>query len=257
MKKWVLGSLLVLAAGAAGTFFYADQVARGVVERGSSQAFGTSVRVGWVRLGLMDASFAMKGYQVANPGEFQSPFLFAIGDADLAVGYDGLGRDRVEAERLRIDGITLHLEMTGRGTNFGPVLQRLRELSGEAGGEAAGPRFVIRELELAGIEAHLDLPGAKRTVAAPPVRLQDVGGEDGVWMSQLAAIVLGAVLEQVAASGQLPPELAGAVGNGLGNLPRELADQVRERVTESLDEEARGLLDRAVEVIGDNDGKDG
>jgi hypothetical protein len=259
MKKWVLGCLLVLAAGAMSILLYADHIARGVVERGSSTAFGTPVNVGGVRLGLMDASFTMHGYRVANPGEFQTPYLFSIGDAELDVGYDGLGRDRIEASRLAIEGVTLNLEMSGSGTNFGPVLRHLRELSGDAGaGEGAGPRFAIRELELEGIEARLALPGADRMVQLPPVRLEEVGGEDGVWMSQLAAIVLGAVLEQAAESGQLPPELAGAIGNGLGNLPRALADQARERLRESVDEKAKGLLDRAAEAIGgDDDGDNG
>lgn len=254
MKKWVLGILLVLAAGVTGTLLYADHIARGVVETGSSRAFGTPVRVGGVHLGFMDASFHMNGYRVDNPGEYQSPYLFAIGDADLAVGYGGLGRQRIEAKRLSVDGVTLNLEMSGRGTNFGPVLRHLRELSGGAGGgEESGPKFVIGELELKGIKARLDLRGANRTIEVPPIRLENVGGEDGVWMSELAAIVLGAVLEQAAESGRLPPELAGAIGSGLGNLPNALADEARKRVRESLDDEAKGLLDRAAEALGDDD----
>lgn len=258
MKKLVLGFLLVLAAGVAGTLFYADHIARRVVETGSSRAFGTPVQVGGVRLGLMDASFTMRGYQVANPGEFDRPYLLAMGHADLAVGYDGLGRDRIEAHRLNIDGVTLNLEMGPGGTNFAPVLRHLRELSGDAAGDQdAGPKFVVREVEIKGIEAHLDLPGAQRSIEVAPVRLENVGGEDGVWMSQLAAIVLGAVLEQAAESGQLPPELAGALGDGLGNLPQALADQARERLRESVDDQAEGLLDRAAEAIGEDDGDDG
>ncbi len=254
MKKLVLGILLVLAVGVTGTMLYADHIAKDVVESGSSQAFGTPVHVGGVRLDFMDASFNMRGYEVANPGEFRSPHLLSIGNAELAVGYGGLGRDRIEADRLSIDGVTLNLEMGASGTNFGPVLRHLRELSGGAGDDgSAGPRFVIGELELKGIEARLDLPGNKRTIEVPPVRLENVGGEDGVWMRELAAIVLGAVLDQAADSGRLPPELAAVVGNGLGNLPDTLAGEARKRVRESLDEEAKGLLDRAAEALGDDD----
>lgn len=257
MRKLVLGILLLLAVGVTGTLLYADHIAKGVVESGSSQAFGTPVQVGGVRLGFMDASFNMRGYEVANPGEFRSPHLFSIGNAELAVGYGGLGRDRIEADRLSIDGLTLNLEMGGSGTNFGPVLRHLRELSGGAGGGSAGPKFVIGELELEGIEAHLDLPGNKKTIEIPPVRLENVGGEDGVWMRELAAIVLGAVLDQAADSGRLPPELAAVVGNGLGNLPNALADEARKRVRESLDEEAKGLLDRAADALGEDGEDDG
>lgn len=254
MRKLVLGILLLLAIGVTGTLLYADHIAKDVVESGSSRAFGTPVQVGSVRLGFMDASFNMRGYEVANPGEFRSPHLFSIGNAELIVGYGGLGRDRIEADRLNIDGLTLNLEMGGSGTNFGPVLRHLRELSGGGG---AGPRFVIGELELKGIEAHLDLPGNKKTIEIPPVRLENVGGEDGVWMQELAAIVLGAVLEQAADSGRLPTELAAVVGNGLGNLPNALADEARKRVRESLDEEAKGLLDRAADALGEDGENDG
>lgn len=258
LKKLVLGLLLVLAAGVAGTLLYADHIAKGVVETGSSRAFGTPVEVGGVRLGLMDASFTMRGYQVANPGEFESPYLFAMGNADLGVGYDGLGRDRIEAQSLDIEGVTLNLEMGPGGTNFGPVLRHIRELSGDAaGGEDAGPKFVIREVEIRGIEVNLTLPGTERAIGVAPIRLENVGGDDGVWMSQLAAIVLGAVLERAAESGQLPSELSGAIGKGLGNLPRALADEAGERLRESVDEQAEGLLDRAAEAIGGDDGDDG
>lgn len=245
MKKLVLGILVVLAVGVTGTLLYADHIASRVVESGSSRAFGTPVQVGGIRLGLLDASFSMNGYQVSNPGEFESPHLFAIGDADLAVGYDGLGRERIVAESLAVEDVSLNLEMAGGGTNFGPVLERLRGLSGGgSAGEGAGPRFVIRRLELQDIRVSVSMPGVDRTVEVPPIRLDNVGGEDGVWMHQLAAIVLGAILDRAADSGVLPPRLAGLVGDGLGNLPSSLARQARERVRETVEEEARGLLDR-------------
>ena len=259
MKKFVLGILVLLAVGVTGTLLYADHVAQRVVESGSSRAFGTPVQVGGVRLGLMDASFAMNGYEVSNPGEFQSPYLFGIGSADLDVGYDGLSRERIVADRLVVDGVVLNLEMAGRSTNFGPVLRHLRQLSGAQPDEpeAAGPRFVIRTLELRGIEARLTMPGVDKSVQVPPVKLQDVGGEDGVWMSQLAAIVLGAVLDRAAESGKLPPELAGLIANGLGNLPSNLAREARDRVKEALEEETRGLLDKAADAVTGDDKEEG
>lgn len=244
MKKLILGILVILGAGVTGTLLYADHIAQRAVEDGSTRAFGTPVSVGGVRLGLMDASFTMRGYEVSNPGEFQSPHLFSIGDAELAVGYGGLGRQKIVADRLAVDGVGLNLEMSGGGTNFGPVLRHLRELSGGGGGKSTGPRFVIREAELRGIQASVDVPGFKQTVDVPPVRLENVGGEDGVWMSQLAGIILGAVLDRAAESGKLPPELAGLVSQGLGNLPGELATKARQRIEHRVEEEARGLLDR-------------
>lgn len=256
MKKFILGIILVIAAGVTGVLFYADHIAQRTVETGSSRAFGTPVQVGGVRLGLMDASFDLNGYEVANPGEFETPFLFGIGSAELDVGYDGLGREKIVADRLAIDGVVLHLEMNGGRTNFGPVLSNLRGLSGGGGGESQGPRFVIRELELKGIEASLKLPGLERTVTVPPVRLENVGGEDGVWMQQLAAIVLGAVMEGAADSGKLPPELAAVLGQGLGNLPASVAREAKERIRDAVEEEAGSLLDRVTGGDSD-DSKDG
>lgn len=254
MKKLALGVLLAVAAVVTCTLLYADHIAQRVVEGGSSRAFGTPVEVGGVRLGLLDASFDINGYRVANPGEFESAHLFAIDDATLEVGYGGLGRERIEARRLVIDGVSMNLEMAGGRTNFGPVLKQLQGLSGSGGGQQQGPRFVIRELELTGIEASLKLPGVERTVAVPPVRLENVGGQDGVWMSQLAAIVVGAVMDRAADSGKLPPEVAGLVSRGMGNLPSALADQARRRVEKAVEEEARGLMDRAAEALGESDG---
>lgn len=256
MKKFVLGFLLVLAAIALCTLFYVDVIARNAVETGSQRAFGTPVRVGGVRLGLMDASFDLEGYEVTHPDKFESPYLFGIGEANLAVGYDGLGRDRIVADRLHIDGIRLNLEMAGGDTNFGPVLQHLRGLQGGAEGEEpAGPKLVIRQLELSGAQVRIAIPGIQRTATLPAIQLENVGGEDGVWLYELAAIVLGAVVDQAVASGDLPTRVSGILSQGLQGVPNALAREARQRVDDEVEEAADGLLDRAKEALGeDGDG---
>lgn len=253
MKKLFLSVAVILAVAVLGVWFYADAVATRAVERGSNQAFGTETDVGLVTLGFVNASVGVRGYRVSGPEGFEETSLFRVDETDLKVGYGGIGRERVEAARLRVRGVELNLLMQGNRSNFGPVLRHLRGLSGGAGGGSQdAPRFVIREVVLEDIAVNVNVPGVRRELELPTIELRDVGGEDGVWLSELAAIVMGAVIQEAARHGDVPPVLQAALGDGLGNLPASLARQAREDAREQLEEEAEGLLDRALEKLGDD-----
>jgi hypothetical protein len=83
---------------------------------------------------------------------------------------------------------------------------------------------VIRELLILDVVADVgavELLGerGRLEVLVPEIRLSDVGGSEGVAMSELSSIVIKAVLTAVARSGTgLPRELAGALHGGLGGL---------------------------------------
>lgn len=255
MKKIILGIVVLLAVAVLGVWLYADAIASRAVEKGSTYAFGTPTEVGGVRLRLLDASFGMSGYQVSGAEGFRDTPLLSVSDADLEVGYGGLSRQKVVAKRLSISGVRLNLLMKGTSSNFGPVLKHLRTLSGGgSGAESQGPRFVIKEVVLDDVGAHVDVPGLERDLELPTIKLEDVGGEDGVWMSQLAGIILGAVVREAARHGGLPPALNAALGEGLGNLPASLAREARQRVREKVEKETQGLLDKAKQAVEDKDG---
>jgi|GEM_PF-5457471 len=255
MRKILLTLVVVVALTVLGVWLYADAIASRAVEKGSTYAFGTPTKVDGVRLRLLDASFAMTGYRVSGPEDFRDSNLLSIEDADLEVGYGGLSREKIVARRLDVSGVRLNLLMKGASSNFGPVLKHLRTLSGgegPAGGDS--PRLVIGELVLDDVSAHVDVPGVQRDLDLPTIRLTDVGGEDGVWMSQLAGIVLGAVVHEAARQGGLPPALDVALGKGLGSLPASLEREAKQRVREQVEKETQGLLDKAKQAMGDDDG---
>lgn len=254
MKKLLLGIAFVLVAAVTGVWLYADTVARQAVERGSTQAFGTSTEVGLVTLGFLDASIGISSYRVSGASGFQESSLLSVDDVDLKVGYGGLGRERVQASRLTVSGLELNLLMDAGGSNFGPVLRNIRNLSGGGSGESNAPRFAISKVQLQDLAVNIDVPGVQRSLTLPDIELSEVGGEDGVWLSELAAIVLGAVMQHTVEQADLPPALRTALSGGLDDLPAAIGREAKDRLREQLDEEARGLLDRATDALqGDED----
>lgn len=249
MKRLFLTLAVLLALSVLGACLYAETAAKRVVERQSSSAFGTPTSVGLITLGFFDASLRLRGYRVGGPEGFDDTPLFRVAETDLTVGYRGIGRDRIEASRLRVQGVNLNLLVEGGRSNFAPVLQHLRQSTAGAGEASGTPRFVIREVVLEDIAVRVDAPGVQRELKLPPVTLHDVGGEDGVWLSELATLVLGAVMKAAAQHGELPPELAAALGGGLDGLSAELRRTLRDGARERLEEETEGLLDQALEEL--------
>ena len=284
MKKLLLVAalglgLLVLLVGVG--IYFAGSIAKTAIERGGTYALGVPTTLESADLGLFSGRFGLHQLDVANPKGFSAPSFLRLSDARFEVELASLSSDLVEAPLLTLDGLEVTLVKRDGQTNYARILERLEELQAEddaggsggqgEGGEEQAPsegstkKFVIREVAITNVVAHIDMvpQGGKLTqftVNIPEIRLENVG-QDGESLSQIVGELTQVLLAAIAQSGGgiLPDEIIGDLQQGLGSLKAqafELTQEVTARaellgaeLSEELGAEAEELLDSATKQV--------
>lgn len=254
MKRIAIGLLVVLLVAGAGIAFSLDALVERAIERGSEYALGVDTEVGSVRLGVLGGRFGLKGLRVSNPAGFDSPHFLSLREVRTGIDLRTLRSPVVEMPELVLSGIDLHIERRlDRGTNYGKLLDHLEKTTGSGEKPAAegppaedGKRFVIRELALRDVTAHLHLAPELGTlpateIALPEVKLRGVGsgGAGGISLAQLSELVVRTVLASAARQGTKLGPLAEGLQGRVEALPHELIGSV-----EGLAEEGSERLEK-------------
>ena len=255
LTRLVAAGFAVLIAILAAFYLYIDVIAGASIERGATYALGVETEVGFVRVGLLTGSFRIGSLEVANPPGFDAKHLLKLSDGRLDVSIDSLQREVVEIPVFALEGIDVALEKAGGKTNFGVILANLKRFE-SAGSKPApaeteeagsGKRFIVRELSIRDISAHVEHTEGIGALGAidvdvPEIRLKNIGAHNarGVAMSELTNIIMKAVFEAIVAHGaNLPDVLAGDLRNGLGglsNVPIQFVGSTTGAVVEALPE---------------------
>lgn len=267
MKRIISVGLALLLLAIVVVFASIDPLVKAAVERGTTHATGVSARVQSLDLALLAGQLDMRDLVVANPaGEYDSPYFFRLDSLVLAVKPASLLRPTVHIPRFVIDGAQLNLERAGGSTNFGMILDHIRQLgAGEAkpatptGGKEK--RFIIGELELRNISAQMVLAKSlgKRGGAhamLPAIHLRDVGAKSGgVTLQQLAALIVRDLLDAVRKSGILPAELQQQITRSLDEIgslrgiSQRAKEATKERAGEAAEEEKQKLLEKGKKLL--------
>jgi hypothetical protein len=283
MKKLILfglgGVIVLVVAAALIAINMIDSIAKRAIETGGTHAMGTTTKVADVDVGLFSGQFAMTGLHVANPaGGFQSPHFLKLGDGSVAVSFRTLRQPTVELPHLKLSNIDVNLEKRNGQTNFGTILESLKQKTG-GGGDKPRPasdekRFIIHDLDIQNVTVRVDLvggPGAvgeltKVTVPIDRIKLSDVGktGEgvagSGVTMEELAAIIVKAVLAAATekGGGLIPADVLNdlqarlAAFGDLDRLKMEVTAAAKGKIEElgkKAEEEAKKKLDEVAEKL--------
>ena len=221
----------LIVAAIAVLFYYIDGIARTAIERGSTRALGVDTRVGSVSIGLLGGSFRLAGLEIANPPGFEDPRFLALGEARLDLEMGTLQEQTVVVPRFTIHGVEVDLDKQRGKANYEVILDNLARFESEEepeptpeADEGAGKRFVIQELVIRDVEAHVrvvERGGIPQVdVLVPEVRMRNPGGEgQPLTAAQVTNIIVKAVLASIAKAGAgLPGGVAGALSSGLGRL---------------------------------------
>jgi hypothetical protein len=228
----IVAAVLVLLLAA--PLLYLDSLAKGALEEGASETFGTPTTLGSVSLGLFSGKLGLARLRVANPEGWQAERFFSIDDGRFGVGLRQFLEPAVEVPSLVLEDVYVSLERRGSQSNYGTVLAHVRKGASPSSDEP-GKRFVIRDLRILDVKAdvRLEVPGGVGNsfeVRIPEIRLRDAGSSDqgGMLASQLWSTVLRAVLVAVVregVAGSITRDLAGSLGR-LGALPVEVLGEV-------------------------------
>jgi hypothetical protein len=220
----------ILVASLFGLYLYLDAIVGRAVERGASYALGVDTRVGFARIGLLAGSFGLGGLEVANPPGFEEPRFLGLREAQLDVDMETLREPTVNVPRLAIRGIEVDLDKQQRKANYQVILDNLARFETKEAapapepGQGAGKRFLVHEIVIRDVEAHVRVVEAggvgKLDVVVPEVRVQNLGAADRpLTLAELSGVVVKAVLASIAKAGAgLPGGVANALSSGLGRL---------------------------------------
>ena len=255
-------SLLVVVIG---LFLSLDALAKAAVEHAGTSALGVATRLESADIGVFSGEFRLRGLTVANPEGFAEEHFLALDEGHIELSLGTLMGERIEAPLLELSGVSLALETSPAGTNYGVILDHMgsgrNERAGEGGprpsGEdgGSGKTFVIDRILIRDVEARLRLSaaglGTGVTIGFDEIELSDVGGREYT-IAELAGLIVRTLLAAVARSGELPPELTGVLERSLiehGPVPFRVTGERLERdetdpLLEAAGEALRGLLDR-------------
>lgn len=238
----VLAVLLVLLV--IGGFIFVgmslNSLAEQGIEKGGTYALGVPTTVSSVDISLFSGSFAMSGFKVANPQGFNADKFLGLGKGAVSVNLQSLNQPVVELPSLHLDTIEANLEQNGNASNFGQILDHLKQVTGGGSGTSQpapanqdDKRIIVRELLLKNIKVSFNLAGipgldqaTRINVPIDEIRLENVGktGEgvagSGVTLGELAGIIVRAVTQAATekAGDALPAAVLGDLKGKLGQF---------------------------------------
>ncbi|MEM8758185.1 MAG: AsmA family protein [Planctomycetota bacterium] len=229
----VIVVVLLLVAAVVGAFVFIDSVARSGVEQGASYALDVPTTLDSADVDVFGGTVDLAGLTIDNPEGYDTPHFFRLDSASAALDTGTLQSDVVEMSSLVIDGIDVYLDKEGGKANYEQILENLKRFESgeppedetEADPNATGKTFVIREVKILNVTAHVELLplGGELTrseIIVPEIILSDVGEKDPLTVATLTNILIKSVFASIVnvGGGALPGAIADGLNAGLGGL---------------------------------------
>ncbi|MCI0587301.1 MAG: AsmA family protein [Planctomycetes bacterium] len=239
--------------------FGGGSLLRAGIEKGTAAATGLPTEVESASLGVFRGRVGVRGFRLGNPPGFKSPSAFAVGRVSVDASLLSLLTDTVVVESIEVLEPELTIELSGRGTNIGEILDRFEGKGGSGGGKepsdgeegpsgSGGKKLRVAEVRIRGAKVHVAASGlaaAQTTITLGDLTLHELGsGAKGKepTLPQLVARILGSLALAAAREGDLSSRLAEI-------LRRETARPLLEGLRRDLDAATHDAVDKAVEEI--------
>lgn len=186
MKKNALIGIAVLFTLILGVSYFAagslNKLVKGAIEVYGSDASGSRVIVGNVKITLETGEGVVTDLQVRNPAGFTDRDIFKLSNISIKLDTDSLMDNPVVIDELKIRAPTIYYEIDGSGTSNVDVVKK--HLSSGASGGSSNDEFkmVIRKLVVEEGRASVKiaaLGGQEQSVKLPSIQLTDVGKKSG------------------------------------------------------------------------------
>lgn len=272
MKKVLIGLVVVVVllgvlvvGGAIFAFSQLDKIVQTGIEKGGTYATGVDTTVSTVDVSIPKGTFAMGGFQLANPAGFSTPHFLALNETSVALNAEQTSRQVITLSTLTLDGIDVYLDKGGKPSNYNTILNNLKRFeSGEKGpppAESQGMKVVIDSLVIENVDVHLaNMPGigfvaGEVAVNVPRIELKNIGKDEPMTFGEVIGLVVKTVLAASveAGGGIIPGDVLGELSGGLGSLT-SLSDMGIEGVGDlgkKLNEQLGGAMDQAQKAIDD------
>ncbi|MCP4546930.1 MAG: hypothetical protein GY835_10745 [bacterium] len=214
------------------------------IEKHGSEVTETSVTVTGVKISLRKGRGSIRGLSIANPDGFDRGVAFTLGDITVDIDPASLTREPLVIEEIRIAVPVVNAVIAGDGSTN---IDRLRKNilahtpaaaatdDDEEGGAAEARRIRIKQFVFERGSVSVDgsaLGIEARTIDLPEIRIEEIGGAQGMLPDEVTMVALTALVKQVGTE-LAASQIKQLIKDNLGDLT----------VDEAIDE-AKGLLDK-------------
>ncbi len=182
-----------------------DRIVKVAIERFGSDATGTAVHVGSVRIELSKGKGTVSGLSVANPPGFNSPYLFSLRSVSIAIEPRTAASAVIVIDEVHLTGPEVTYEWNDKGqANVDIVRKNLSSTGSTKPAEKKDTRgkekkLRIRKLVIENGTMTVRIAGLvdkSRTAALNRIELHDIGGPSGTTPDQAAKQVITAILSE-------------------------------------------------------------
>lgn len=267
LRKLILILVLLVLVALVGIYLYIDTIAKTAIEKGGTYALGVETTVENVSVGITSGKFGIDNLNVANPEGYELQQFFTLGKGELEMSITALMSDKIEVPRFALSDIRVSLERKNGKANYDVIMENLAKLESkedktpEATDDGEGKRFIVNEVDIKNVSIHVDMlpelgPITRVDLDIPSIKLKNVGSDSdkGVLISELANILLKAILQAAAESGKLPLDMLNDLQGKLAKLGdlKGLGMEVTGEITSKVTEE----INKVTKDIGDKVGKE-
>jgi hypothetical protein len=223
------------------------------VEKGGTLVLGVPTELDGASVSILAGSVGLDGLTLGSPKGFEAPEMFRLGHGHTKADLASLMSDEIVVREVVIDGPEIVFEFSGRKTNWGVLMERLRseptEEEKKAGKKIRIDRIVFSngKVKLAGIP----LAGTAG-IPLPDLEIRNLGAPDGTGVTIRTALtdVVASLNTSVVGvvKGAMPAEQLADLGDelesvltGTGDLAGE-AGVAAEEVVKDAAEKAKGIL---------------
>ena len=215
------------------------------IEDAGTERLGVPVEVDSVDFELAERRVEVLGIEVSNPPGTEGPPALAVGRLAVTLQLGRSGKEALVVELLELDDVVVTAVVDGYSegafTSVGRIVERSRRnasaaRSKEAAGTEGGLRVVVERMSVRGARGALVSPLGSTEATLPDIRVEGIGGSEGVIVDELAAEVVTRLADQANEA-----------------VAREMIDRID---VENVVERVKGKLDRFVDSLTGKDGNE-
>lgn len=248
--------VLLVVGGVFAILMNLGSLVEDAVETHGPEVTQTAVNLKGVNINLFKGMSELKGFEVANPKGFNSPYAFKADVFRVKIDPMSLKTDVIVIDDITIEGVSIVAEQKGLTTNIQALLDSVKQFANQSGGGADDkptqddaqsssfePRFALNNLHFANNNMRLVTESyGEYALNIPDLsRSQLNGGGKGLTAGELGVAILQPILDE--AEGVAKKKLKKV-------LKSEVEDKLKEKLEENLNEEQKGAINKLKGLFG-------
>ncbi len=251
VKHLIFGLLAIVFIVLAGAVLFMENIVKGVVSKYGSEIIGTEVALQGFSLNPFKGTASINGFTVANPKNYQSPYLFNLGGVSVKINTKSIFSNTIIIDDITVSKPIITYEMISLNQNNIKQIQEnitqnqataapkeKKEIDTDKKSSAPAKKVIIRKITIAEGEVQaltsLQNNDSKISVKLPAIVLTDIGAdknEKGVSIASSISRVISKILNVASKT---------VIENNLGDL-KKVAKENLNNAVDSVKDKVKNL----------------